>query len=204
MKFCGITTIPDAEHAVRLGAWAIGLIFASRSSRRCPRDVAAKIAATVRRRIEVVGVFVDAPLDDVVGLSESVGLTAIQLHGAEGPAYCAEVARRTGCATIRAVRVRSRADLQSLRRYPTNVHLLDSTGGAPFDWDLVAQHRGATPLVVGGALTPDNVDEAIAATRPWAVDVASGVEAAPGRKDHRRMDAFAAAVRAAGRRVPVS
>src|SRR6185437_14967836 len=109
IKFCGITHLDDAERAVAAGAWAIGLIFWPRSPRRCEPGAAVEIAATVKRRVEVAGVFVNATLDHVAETADAVGLTLLQLHGDEGPAYCAEAARRTGCKVIKAARVRSGA-----------------------------------------------------------------------------------------------
>ena len=212
IKFCGITNLGDADQAVAAGAWAIGLIFWPNSPRRCRLDAAAEIAAAVKRRAEVAGVFVNATLDHVAQTADAVGLTMIQLHGDEGPAYCAEAARRTGAKVIKAARVRSGADVQALSAFHTDYHLLDSyTPGVPggtgetFAWDL-ARGKGAparpTPVILSGGLTPDNVAEAIAAVRPFAVDVASGTEASPGVKDPDKLQAFAAAVRAA--QIPVS
>jgi phosphoribosylanthranilate isomerase len=152
----------------------------------------------------VAGVFVNAALDHVAETADAVGLTMLQLHGDEGPAYCAEAARRTGCKVMKAVRVRSGADVQALASFHTDYHLLDSfTAGVPggtgetFAWDIARGHRGHVPIVLSGGLTPDNVRGAIAAVRPFAVDVASGVERSPGVKNPEKLQAFAAAVRAA-------
>ena len=208
IKFCGITELDDAERAVAAGAWAVGVIFWPRSPRRCAPDVAAEIAAAVKRRAEVAGVFVNATLDHVAEIADGVGLTMVQLHGDEGPAYCAEVARRTGCKVVKAVRVRSRADVQAVSSFHTDYHLLDSyIAGLPggtgetFAWDIARAHRSTVPVILSGGLTPENVGEAIAAVRPFAVDVASGIERAPGLKDPDKLDAFADAVRGAA--VPV-
>ena len=204
IKFCGITTLEDGELAVAAGAWAIGLIFWPSSPRRAGFDAAAEIAAGVKRRVEVTGVFVNATLDHVAETADAVGLTMLQLHGDEGPAYCAEAARRTGCKVMKAVRVRSGADVQALAPFHTDYHLLDSfTAGVPggtgetFAWEIARGHRGRVPIVLSGGLTPDNVEEAIAAVHPFAVDVASGVERSPGVKEPEKLQAFAAAVRAA-------
>ena len=202
IKFCGITTLEDAERAISLEAWAIGLIFWPQSPRRCDPGVAVEIAAAAKRRAEVAGVFVNATLDHVAEMADAVGLTMLQLHGDEGPVYCSEAARRTGCKVIKAARVRSRADVQALAPFHTDYHLLDShvpglrggTGEA-FAWELARGHRGGVPLILSGGLTATNVAGAIAVIRPFAVDVASGVEASPGRKDQDKLDAFAAAVR---------
>ena len=204
IMFCGITTMPDAERAVAAGAWALGLNFWPRSPRRCDPAVAAEIAAALKRRLEIVGVFVNPSLDELAWQADSVGLTMVQLHGDEGPAFCAEAARRTGCKVIKAMRVRSRADIQALSSFHTDYHLLDSYApgrpggtGETFAWELARAHRGTPPLILSGGLNPDNVGDAIAAVRPFAVDVASGVETRPGHKDPDKLLAFAAAVRAA-------
>lgn len=204
VKFCGVTTLDDARLARDAGAWAIGLIFWPGSPRSCDPAVATEIAAALKRRIEIVGVFVNPTLDELARTADAVGLTIVQLHGDEGPSFCAEAARRTGCQVIKAVRVRSGADIQALVRFHTEYHLLDSYvagrrggSGEAFDWELARAHRGEVPVILSGGLTPDNVAGAIAAVRPFAVDVASGVEAVPGRKDPAKLRAFAEAVRAA-------
>ncbi len=203
IKFCGITSPRDAERAASAGAWAIGLIFWPYSPRRCELDAAAEIAASVKRKVEVAGVFVNATLEEVASTADAVGLTMIQLHGDEGPSFCGEVARRTGCKVIKAMRVRSRADIQALTQFHTDYHLLDSHvpglpggSGETFAWELARAREGGDriPLILSGGLKPDNVAEAIEAVRPFAVDVASGVERAPGRKDPEKLAAFVAAV----------
>ncbi len=193
VKFCGITSLEDAQLCVDAGAWALGLIFAPGSPRRCERPEAARIAAAVRRRTELAGVFVDAPLGFVARAADELGLTMVQLHGDEGPAYCGEVARRTGAKVVKARRVRSRGDVAGLEPFHVDVHLLDGEGGETFAWPLVRARRSEVPLIVAGALTPDNVAEAIAATQPFAVDTASGTESEPGVKDPERVHAFARA-----------
>lgn len=205
IKFCGITTLEDAQAAAAAGAWAIGLIFWPGSPRAVSRERAAEIAAALKRRVEVVGVFVNQTLQDVTATADAIELTMLQLHGEEGPAFCAEAGRRTGCRVIKAARVRSGADIQALTPFPTDFHLLDSHTperrggtGETFEWELARAHRGPVPVILSGGLTPDNVGAAIAATRPFAVDVASGVERRPGVKDPDKLRAFADAVRASG------
>jgi phosphoribosylanthranilate isomerase len=204
IKFCGITNLDDADRAVAAQAWAIGLIFWPHSRRRCDLTAAAEIAAAVKRRVEVVGVFVNATLDHVIEVADGAGLTMVQLHGDEGPVYCGEVARRTGCKVMKAVRVRSGADVRALGAFHTDYHLLDSYApgvpggtGETFAWEIARTHRGPVPVILSGGLTPENVADAVATVRPYAVDVASGVERAPGKKDPDKLEAFAAAVRAA-------
>ncbi len=199
VKFCGITRIEDAREAVRLGAWAIGLNHSEQSPRRCDPGTAVEISAELRRATEIVGVFVNASLDEVARAAEDEQLSMLQLHGDEGPDFCREAARRTGCKVIKAVGVRSGADVQAAEAFRTDYHLLDAHRpgvpggtGETFDWELVSRRSSEIPLILAGGLRPDNVAEAISVTRPFAVDVASGIEVAPGVKDHALMAAFAA------------
>jgi phosphoribosylanthranilate isomerase len=208
IKFCGLTNLADAELAAAAGAWAIGLIFWPSSPRRCEVGAAVEIAAALKRRVEVAGVFFNATLDHVADVADAVGLTMLQLHGDEGPVYCGEAARRTGCKVIKAARVHSGADVQALASFHTDYHLLDSyMAGVPggtgetFEWEIARTHRGRLPVILSGGLNPDNVADAIAAVHPYAVDVASGVELSPGRKDPQKLQAFADAVRST---VPVA
>lgn len=201
LKFCGITNPRDAARAVDAGAWALGMIMWPGSPRRCELDVAAEIVAIYRRRAEMVGVFVNPTLDQLAHAADDAGFTILQLHGDEGPVFCAEAARRTGCRVIKAARVHSRADIQALAAFHTDFHLLDSYvrgvpggTGATFAWELAGAHGGDVPVILSGGLNPANVGDAIAAVGPFAVDVASGVEASPGRKDPAELEAFAAAV----------
>jgi phosphoribosylanthranilate isomerase len=200
VKICGITRPEDAELAASLGAWAVGFNFWEHSKRRCDPAVAAGIARALRRQVEPIGVFVNPTLDDVVRIAEGVGLTHVQLHGDEGPAFCTAVAERTGARVIKALRVGSGADIRSAARFHTDFHLLDAAAGSAyggtgrtFDWQLVNQRRSPVPLILSGGLTPENVAEGIAAVHPWGVDVASGVESAPGIKDPAKVEAFIAA-----------
>jgi phosphoribosylanthranilate isomerase len=203
IKFCGITRLGDAERAVELGAWAIGLNHWEGSPRRCDAATAVQISAAVRRRVQVAGVFVNASLDAIARAAEDESLAMVQLHGDEGPDFCREVARRTGCKVIKAVRVRSTADLVAAETFRTDYHLLDTHRaetpggtGESFDWELVAGRRSSVPMILAGGLTPENVGTAISIARPYAVDVASGIESAPGIKDHALMTAFAEAAAA--------
>ena len=198
VKFCGITRIEDAREAVRLGAWAIGLNYWEASPRRCDPGTALAISSELRRKVEIVGVFVNASLEEIAAAVEDEQLSMTQLHGDEGPAFCKEVARRTGCKVIKAIRVRSSAEIQAAEAFRTDFHLLDAHRpgtpggtGASFDWELVRGHRSEIPLILAGGLSPENVAAAIEAVHPFAVDVASGIEASPGVKDHALMAAFA-------------
>jgi phosphoribosylanthranilate isomerase len=197
VKFCGITNMDDAAEAVRLGAWAVGLIHFHGSPRNVDAAVATEIAAAFKRKCEVVGVFVNPTLDEVARAVEDEGLTMVQLNGAEGASFCAEVARRTGLKVAKAVHVASAADIHAAEAFRTDFHLFDRRGkglwggtGESFDWELLRGHRSEIPAILAGGLRPENVAEAISIVHPYAVDVASGVEVEPGRKDHAAMTAF--------------
>jgi phosphoribosylanthranilate isomerase len=209
VKICGITNLADGELAVELGAWALGMIFYEESPRRCSTAEAETIASALRRKVELCGVFVNAPLERVVAQSEAVGLTLLQFNGEEGPAFCAEAARRTGTRVIKAVQVSMAGDVRDLERFHVDFHLLDARSpaaarrgmrggtGETFDWELVRERRSAVPLILSGGLSAENVGAAIAATSPYAVDSASATESAPGHKDPERLRALFEAVAAA-------
>ena len=197
VKICGTTNLDDAAEAVRLGAWAVGLIHFDGSPRRCEPAEAARIGAAFRRKCEVVGVFVNPELEEIDRAVENAGLTMVQLNGEEGASFCAETARRTGLKVIKAIHVASAADVHAAEALRTDFHLFDRRGkglwggtGESFDWELLRGHRSQVPAILAGGLRPDNVAEAISVVSPYAVDVASGVEAEPGRKDHAAMASF--------------
>lgn len=212
-KICGITQLDDAELAVELGVWAIGMVFYEHSPRRCSLESAERITAALRRRVELCGVFVNATMPEIVSTSERLNLTLLQLHGDEGPSFCAEAARRTGARVIKALQVADAGDVRDAERYHTDFHLLDTRSstvgreglrggtGETFDWNLLATRRSRTPLILSGGLGPDNVAEAIERVRPFAVDSASGTESSPGHKDPAKLRAFLAAV--AGASAPI-
>jgi phosphoribosylanthranilate isomerase len=206
IKICGITNLPDAELSVELGAWALGMIFYAGSPRQCSPAEAQAIAAALRRRVELCGVFVNAPLEQIVRECEEIGLSMVQLHGDEGPSFCSEVARRTGVRVIKAAQVSGSGDIRDLERFHVDFHLLDARSkaverqgmrggtGETFDWELVRARRSQVPLILSGGLNGENVAEAIAVVSPYAVDTASGTEAAPGHKDPEKLRAFFQAV----------
>jgi phosphoribosylanthranilate isomerase len=202
IKICGVTRVNDAELAASLGAWAIGMIFDPDSPRFVEEDAAAEIGTALKRRVEITGVFVNASLDEVARLAESVPLTMIQLHGDEGPSYCQEAARRTGLKVAKAARVRDAASIRALSAYKTDYHLLDAyvpgrAGGTGerFDWSLVAEHPDPTPVILSGGIRPDNVRQAIETVEPFAIDCSSGVEESPGRKDTEKLEQLFEAAR---------
>lgn len=202
-KICGLTRVEDAQLAVAGGAWALGMIMWPQSKRYVSPQQAADIAEATRRSAEIAGVFVDQPLDEVVNLSNEIGLTMLQLHGSEGQQYCNEVARRTGARIIKAFRVQGREVLAEMGKfYNVDFQLLDTyKAGVPggtgevFDWNILRGfRRGNVPILLSGGLTPDNVARAIEVAGPWGVDVSSGVESEPGIKDPEKLAAFLTAV----------
>jgi phosphoribosylanthranilate isomerase len=206
VKICGITSMADAKLAADAGAWAIGMIFTDASPRRVDVGAAVEIGAALRRRVEVVGVFLNSPLDEVVEIADLCSLTALQLHGDEGPAYAREAGHRTGCKVIKAARVRDRASVQALRAFRVGVdfHMLDAYAddaaggtGRTFQWELAKARGAGPPLILSGGITRDNAGEAVTAVRPFAVDSASGTEASPGVKDPAKVTALVQAVQQA-------
>ena len=202
VKVCGITNAEDALAAVEAGADALGFIFYEKSPRYVVPAVAANIIAELPPLITPVGVFVNEGLATVRSIMDTCGLAMAQLHGDENVSYCRELARPA----MKALRLRDRGSLLALAEYQgrggVRGFVLDtfselSYGGTGqiTDWGLAAEVAKSTPLLLAGGLTPDNVTEAIRTVRPYGVDVSSGVESAPGKKDHAKMRAFVDAVR---------
>src|SRR3954449_956465 len=204
IKHCGIASAEDAALAIECGAWALGMIFWPGTPRRSAPDVATAIGRRHRREVELAGVFVNQSLDEIAALAEMVPLSLVQLHGEEGPSFCAEVARRTGARVIKAARIRSKADLQALTAFRSvDFHLVDAHveglrggTGQTVDRRILLARLSELPLILSGGMTAENVGEAIAEIHPFAVDVASGTEASPGVKDPEKLRAFSEAVAA--------
>ncbi len=206
IKICGITLVDDAARASAAGADFVGLNFWPQSKRHVVPEQAAALAAAARGAgaAHVVGVFVDATADEVAAVMALVDLDIIQLHGGEPPIEVATIANAAKRPAWKTISVDGAAALDDLEAWSVDALLLDTPtpgrggSGATFDWSLAREARQRYPtrhLVLAGGLTPDNVAAAIAAVDPWAVDVASGVEARPGIKDHGKLAAFVAAVR---------
>lgn len=209
VKICGVTLPDDAARIASAGVDFIGLNFWERSKRYVAPERAPMIASVVRSTgtAKLVGVFVDPELDEVQEAVASAGLDIIQLHGDEHPELVEEIAREVSLPVWKALPIRSARDLEGLEVWNVEALLLDAPtpgrggAGATFDWELARQARARYPslkILLAGGLTPDNVATAIQTVQPWAVDVASGVEAGPGIKDAGKLDAFIAAVRLAG------
>lgn len=195
VKICGNTTLDDAMAAVEAGADAVGFVFYAKSPRAVEPQAAAAIVARLPPFVTSVGVFVNEDLSVVRRVMEECGLPLAQLHGDESPQYCAELERPA----LKAIRLRDRQDLEGLALYQVSGIVLDAfVEGAPggtgmtFDWTLACEAKGPVPIILAGGLTPGNVAEAIRRVRPYGVDVSSGVEASPGKKDHAKVRAFIA------------
>ena len=199
VKICGVTSVADAVAAVGFGADAVGVNFYGGSPRCVTRALAREIRHGLPAATCVVGVFVNAAREEVATVVEQVGLSALQFHGDEPPEACAGWG---DLVVIKALRAGDADVATRAARYGVRYVLLDTASadyggsGRVFDWRLAAAIP-AGRLVLAGGLTPDNVADAVRLLRPAAVDVASGVEVAPGRKDHGKIKAFIQAAKAA-------
>ena len=202
VKVCGITNAEDALAAIEAGADALGFIFYEKSPRYVVPAVAANIIAGLPPLVTPVGVFVNEGLATVRSIMETCRLAMAQLHGDENVSYCRELARPA----MKALRLKDRGSLLALAEYQgrggvrgfvldTFSELAYGGTGQITDWGLAADVAKSTPILLAGGLTPENVTEAIGIVRPYGVDVSSGVESAPGKKDHAKMRAFVEAVR---------
>jgi phosphoribosylanthranilate isomerase len=201
VKICGITSVGDAEAAVEAGADALGLMFYLGSPRHIPVETAQAIERQLPPFIIRVGVFADPAPEDVFSAMHQCGLNLLQFHGQETPEFC----RQFGMMTMKAFRIRDAASLREIPNYQTDAFLLDSyvpekaggTGEA-FNWELAVEAgKFGKPIFLAGGLTPENVAGAVRTVRPFGVDVSSGVEQSPGKKDPKKMRDFIAAVRSA-------
>jgi phosphoribosylanthranilate isomerase len=198
IKICGITEFEDARDAALLGASAIGLNFYPGSPRCIEASRAAKIIEKLPPLVSVVGIFVDHPdPQNLEDFALSLGLHAVQLHGSETPDYCSMIQR---VKVIKAFKVDSAFRVDVLRNHGSGAFLLDGCApgtGTTFDWNMVFGANAFGSIIIAGGLTPENVGEAITTLHPFGVDVASGVESRPGKKDYERMRRFIEAVQRA-------
>jgi phosphoribosylanthranilate isomerase len=201
VKICGITNLADALAAVAAGADALGLNFYQGSPRHVSMKMAAAIANHLPPFVLRAGVFVNADEDLVTRAIGECGLSLLQFHGDETPEFCAQF----GLMSMKAFRIRDAESLKELPKFSTDAYLLDAWSpaarggtGEKFNWDLAIEARKfGKPIFLAGGLTPENVADAVRTVRPFGVDVASGVESAPGKKDYAKIRAFIEAVRAA-------
>ncbi|MBU5612358.1 phosphoribosylanthranilate isomerase [Geomonas azotofigens] len=193
VKICGITSVDDALMAVDAGADALGFVFFDKSPRFIGEEAAQKIIAKLPPFVQVVGLFVNADINVVNSTADCCGLDIVQLHGEESPEYCRLVNRRV----MKAFRVRGPESLTPLSEYHVSAYLLDAYSphayggtGEVFDWDCAVAAKEQGRIVLAGGLTPDNIAEAVLRVGPYGVDVSSGVEASPGKKDPDKVRRF--------------
>ena len=197
VKICGLTNLEDARVAIDAGAHALGFIFFAGSPRHVTPPAAARIISQLPPFVSKVGVFVNESFDSILQVSRTTGIDAIQLHGDETPELC-EALKREGLKVIKAFRMKDQSSLPSVQSFSVSAFLLDSYvpgqlggTGAKFNWDLAIQAAAfGTPIILAGGLVPENVRDAVAKVAPYGVDVSSGVESAPGTKDHAKVRAF--------------
>ena len=201
VKICGITNFEDARAAVEAGADLLGFVFAEQSPRCVTVEQAAEIARVVPPFVLRVGLFVNAPTELVMEAMMRCGLQLLQFHGEETPEYCLQF----GTMSMKAFRVKDAETIRTLPDFPTDAWLLDAfvpgqRGGTghSFNWDLAIEAvKLGKPVFLAGGLTPENVAEAVRKVQPYGVDVSSGVESAPGKKDHAKVRAFIEAAKSA-------
>ncbi len=202
VKICGITSAEDAAVAVEAGADALGFVFYRKSPRYIEPLVAKQIIMGLPPLVTAVGVFVDEEQQVVRSLMDDCGLALAQLHGQESAVYCQELGRPV----LKALRVKDRSSFLALAEFQGRAgvrgFVLDAFSdqayggtGQVIDWELAAEVARAAHILLAGGLTPDNVATAIQSVQPYGVDVSSGVEREPGRKDHEKVRAFIRAVR---------
>ncbi len=202
VKICGITNSEDARAAVEAGADALGFVLHRKSPRCVPMDVVKAIVAALPPFVLPVGVFVNEEAATVREVMDQCGLALAQLHGEETASYCETLGRPI----LRAIRLRGPGDLLALAEYKGRAQvrgfLVDAFSekeyggtGQVADWGLAAEAAKSAQILLAGGLTPENVQEAIRQVRPYGVDVSSGVEASPGKKDHAKVGAFIRAAR---------
>jgi phosphoribosylanthranilate isomerase len=190
VKICGIRTLEEAEASIEAGADALGFNFWPKSSRFITPEDARKIVERIPRSF-AVGVFVNEDKSRIIEIASGVGLNAVQLHGDESPEFCSALGE---VKTIKALRVDREFDVELIKKYPVNAVLLDTAikgsyggTGKSFDWAIAREAKRFARIILAGGLTVENVARAILEVRPSAVDVCSGVESAPGRKDLNKL-----------------
>jgi phosphoribosylanthranilate isomerase len=199
VKICGITSVADAQTAAEAGADMIGLMFYERSPRNISLALATEISRALPPFVVKVGVFVNPEEDVVMRAIGHCGVSLLQFHGEETPEFCTQF----GVMSMKAFRVRGPESLAELPKYQTDAWLLDAFSpeayggtGAKFNWDLALEAaQFGRPIFLAGGLTPENIAEAVRRVEPFGVDVSSGVESAPGKKDHAKVRAFIEAAR---------
>lgn len=198
VKICGITNLEDALMAVEAGADALGFVFFGKSPRHISPDQAANIIRQLPPFVQTVGLFVNEEVETVNSTADLCGLDIIQLHGEETPEFCSRVSRRV----IKAFRVKDMSTLDEMKDYQVAGFLLDTWSrsahggtGKTFNWDIAADAAVEERIILAGGLTPENVAGAVRKVKPYAVDVSSGVEDTPRKKNSQKVRLFIRTVR---------
>jgi phosphoribosylanthranilate isomerase len=206
VKVCGLTRVEEAVACAEMGAAAVGCVFYAKSPRRVTTALAREIRRALPPGVACVGVFVDEPLARMVAAAVEAGLSAVQLHGNEPPSVAAHLGRE-GLVVMKALFAEREPHFDRAAHYRASAFLVECGRGVlpggnalAWEWAGAAGLAGLYPVILAGGLTPDNVAQAVRAAGPDAVDVSSGVESAPGRKDLRKVADFIAAVSDVGAR----
>ncbi|HAS16831.1 MAG TPA: phosphoribosylanthranilate isomerase [Nitrospiraceae bacterium] len=193
VKICGITNLEDAIVAAEAGADALGFVFYPESPRYIEPGKVHDIISKLPVFITAVGVFVDESEDMIRRIMRESGVQIIQLHGSESPLLCTRFREKV----IKAIRIKGKDSLNSMSMYPVNTFLLDTFTedkkggtGIPFDWGIAVKAKDHGSIILSGGLNPSNVREAVKNVLPYGVDVSSGVELSPGKKDHKKIRGF--------------
>ncbi|KAB2834794.1 MAG: phosphoribosylanthranilate isomerase [Candidatus Dadabacteria bacterium] len=198
VKICGITNENDALSAAGLGADALGFIFYKGSKRYIDPKEAGRIISSLPPFVSAVGVFVNQSIEEIKEYARLSGIDTVQLHGDETPVFCEEVPYKM----IKAVRVKDAVNIAEVELYPVRAILFDKHSdemyggtGSHFDWGVLKDLEISKKIILSGGLTPENVSQAVRLVRPYGVDVSTGVEDAPGKKNHEKMRKFIEAVK---------
>jgi len=199
IKICGITDIEDAEKAAELGTDALGFVFYEKSPRKTTKEKTKEIIDFLPKGIVKVGLFVDELEEKVNEIASYCNFDILQFHGDETPDYCKKFPHKI----IKAFRIRDKESLVNIPKYEVDYYLLDAYSevapggtGRTFNWDLAKEAKEFNkPIILSGGLNPENIIEAIEKVSPFGVDVSSGVELSPGKKDHKKLEEFITKVR---------
>ncbi len=199
IKICGITDIEDALKAVELGADALGFVFYEKSPRKITKEKAKEIIDSLPKEVVKVGLFVDELEEKVNEIASYCNFDILQFHGDETPDYCKKFPQKI----IKAFRIKDKESLVNIPKYEVDYYLLDTYSevapggtGKTFNWDLAREAKKfGRPIILSGGLNPKNIVEALKKVSPFGVDVSSGVEVSPGKKDHKKLKEFIAEVR---------
>jgi len=193
VKICGITNIEDALAAVEYGADALGFVFYKKSPRYIEVKQAKEIISRLPPFASTVGVFVNDSFENIESITDLCSITIIQLHGDEDKDFCSNFKVNV----IKSIRIKNENSIEKMKEYNVSAFLLDTYSdnmpggtGKSFNWDLAIKAKNYGKIILAGGLTPENVREAILKVKPYAVDVSSGVESKPGKKDHKKMKRF--------------